>query len=47
MLQRMLPFVVDLERIINPSGRSNVKDGGWMLGRLAISATSQTEGASK
>ena len=29
MLPRMLPFVVDLERIIKPSGRSNVKDGGW------------------
>ena len=29
MLQRMLPFVEDLERIINPSGRSNVVDGGW------------------
>jgi hypothetical protein len=44
MLQRMLPFVVDLERITNPSGRSNVKDRG--LGRLAMSATSQT-GASQ
>jgi hypothetical protein len=29
MLQRMLPFVVDLERIINPFERSNVKHGGW------------------
>ena len=28
MLQRMLPFAVDLERIIIPSGGSNVKDGG-------------------